>query len=225
MPVGNRRGLVNNWPAFMALTGSIALAANLVFYFQQDYSRGKYKTASSSYLEGRCERKKQGNQPLEWYDAIKSVSTPQDAQKYLDSSFSYDEDKRTRKTGGTFKNTFKSGKGICFDYATMAAALLADDGYPPLILRLDGKTESHAVYLYKDNGSKKFGALGNSPRDPNYGCIKDIALSFGESFDKFAVIDLDSSFPDREWIWGDIELARKRVLDWEQIDHQAKNQN
>lgn len=218
---GSRR-LINNLPAAAALSGLIALTTSLVFLFK-GYSKEGYKTVSSSSLEYRqSTHKKQDRQAvLEWYDAIKIVSTPRGAQKYLESNFTYDADKATRKTGGSFKNTYKKGKGLCFDYATTAAALLADDGYRPLILRLDGKKESHAVYLYRDRETAKFGALGNTPRAPEYECIRDLAMSFGETFENFTIIDLDSSFPDREWVWGDIDLSGKRVPDWEQI----KNQN
>lgn len=217
---GGSRRVIDNLPAAAAIAGFITLAANLVFFFQE-YSKGEYKTVSSNSLEYRQPAQKQDRHTvLEWYDAIKIVSTPQDAQKYLEGNFTYDADKATRKTGGSFKNNYKKGKGVCFDYATTAAALLADDGYQPLILRLDGKNESHAVYLYRDRETTKFGALGNTTRAPEYECIRDLALSLGD-FDKFTIIDLDSSFPDREWVWGDIDVSGKHVLNWEQL----KNQN
>ncbi len=98
---------------------------------------------------------------LTWQEAIEYVQTPEQAQDYLNMHFQYDYDEAndakrgfviyglintTGSRGETFNQNHQKQRGICFDYATSAAALLSDNGFPPLLLIMyKGKT-GHAVF-------------------------------------------------------------------------------
>ena len=163
---------------------------------------------------------------LIWQEAIEHVQLPVKAQNYLDNHLSEDEDEANAKfdiwvpgiiykggiIGETFKHNHKKRKGICLDYATSAAALLSDNGYPPLILDMRNRTKRHSVFLYKTE--EGFSALGNTPMFQSYATVEDLVKDFAEmygkdyDFDKYFVVNLDDNHKNREWISGNINLMK-----------------
>lgn len=156
---------------------------------------------------------------LTWREAIRHVQTPEQAQDYLKRHFDYDCNESAFALPGlfsmggkgeTFKHNHIRRKGVCFDYATVAAALLSDDGYPPLLLDLqDGpSSDGHSLFLYRtDTG---FGALGTTPMKPIYSStnelVKNINTKYEEHYTQYNVINLDENVPCRQWIGGDMDL-------------------
>jgi len=116
----------------------------------------------------------------------------------------------------SFKKNHLDKRGICFDYATSAAALLSDNGYPSLLLSLKGESFFwiHAVFLYRT--SSGFGALGNTPMEPLYSSVdllvKDFKKRYGISFKEYSIVDLDKTFKHRKWIDGDKKLINGSIL-------------
>ena len=132
--------------------------------------------------------------------AIESIDTPQQAQRYLWSCMTT----KIPSPHETFRKNHEDGAGECWDYATSAAALLSDDGYPAYILTMRKETEpvGHAVFIYKDE--KGFRALGNTPVQQAYdsieGIVRHINRVEGRAYDTRMVIDLGRTYPDGSWI-------------------------
>ena len=160
---------------------------------------------------------------LTWQKAIEYVQTPEQAQNYLDTHFKQQDDGRLKRyipglinfgkeKGETFKYNHFKKKGTCVDYATAAAALLSDNNFPPLIIGMRGSSRAHAIFLYKtDQG---FSALGVTPMMQSYSSVENLIKGFeehwGYKFEKsYSIINLDDNFPNREWIYGDLDLAKK----------------
>lgn len=145
---------------------------------------------------------------MTWEEAIKSVKTPEQVFDYLQQMIIYvnENDSINKGEYQSFKLNHSDGKGVCVDYAIAAAALLSDNGYPPLLLYLMGKKENHTVFLFKQNNS--YYALGNTPsfeyNATIEGMIKHISSSSGMKWDNYFIVDLEKEYPDREWIDGDV---------------------
>ena len=158
---------------------------------------------------------------LNWQEAIDYVQTPEQVQDYLENHFRYDDNESGLAVvglfsiggkGETFKYNHTKKRGICFDYSTVAAALLSDNGYPPLILILrDGPFEGHAVFLYRNDFG--FRALGQTPMPSRYeefsginglkyyNSVNHLARSlneeYGVHFTQFYIVNLDENIPHR----------------------------
>ena len=83
---------------------------------------------------------------LNWKEAVERIKTPEEAQHYLDTHFKYKEEERYE----SFRLNHQDGKGVCYDYSLAAAALLRDDGYPPLIFEMISDDLCHTVFIYKE---------------------------------------------------------------------------
>jgi hypothetical protein len=94
---------------------------------------------------------------LSWQEAIVHVQAPVQAQHYLDTHLTQSNAMSGYIPGlvswgersETFRINHTKRVGRCLDYASAAAALLSDNGYPPLILEMQGNLGYHAVYLYR----------------------------------------------------------------------------
>lgn len=102
---------------------------------------------------------------LSYEEVIEKIKTPAEAAHYLEEQLSYLKIYSYR----SFKYIHERGSGLCADYALAAAALLSDNDYPSLMLVVEvkGLSISHALYIYQDKQTKKWGTLGimgdNSP--------------------------------------------------------------
>ena len=157
---------------------------------------------------------------LTWQEAIKYVQTPEQAQDYLDRHFRPDFDEafgpERNKIGESFKYNHSRAKGLCLDYATIAAALLSDDGYPPflLVVRTSDDSSKHAVYLYRTKAG--YGALGQFSLKPLPSLDKLIYSIRGKylsEYDKYMIVNLDKNFPRQEWISGEVNLQAVSFID------------
>ena len=164
---------------------------------------------------------------LTWQEAINHVKTPKQAQDYLYKHLDIDFRElmwgfnflgiNFFTKGETFKYNHTKRKGICIDYATAAAALLSDNGYPPLMLhmRCDSKRDMHVVFLYKTK--EGFGALGMTPEKPVHKTIDSLVNALGEEYEYFSIVNLDDNYKNREWIAGDVDLQGHRIEKWEKV--------
>jgi len=170
---------------------------------------------------------------LTYLEAINATQTPELAQFFLKNYFHYDDSEvkpiplllgnfpiaAKVSKGESFKDNYKKKKGVCLDYATCAAALLWDNGYPPLILALKGNSFDHSVFLYKKDN--KFGTLGESPMKPIYSTVedlvKDFPLEYGIQFDEYTIINLNDKFQNLEWINGKVNLQRPIIDKFEKV--------
>lgn len=166
---------------------------------------------------------------LTWQEAIAYVKTPEQVQDYLERHFEYDFDEyngfsffglfNVGTKGETFKCNHTKRKGICIDYATSAAALLSDDGYPPLLLYMKKGQSRHVVFLYKTE--EGFGALSNNSEKPVHKTIESLVKSVRQyyPFEHYAIVNLDENFKNREWIDGDVDLQGAHIDNWTKINY------
>ena len=198
----------------IALAGSLLLTSGCATYSVMSQDLIQSVTQVKRTIEGQTDYSK-----LTWQEAIKSVQTPMQAQDYLDNHFNSDNDETgfalpglfsIGGRGETFEYNHTRQKGVCFDYATVAAALLYDNGYPPLILDMqDGVFYGHNLFLYKTPTG--FGALGYNHMKPNYpdveSLIKYINEIHGSNLTEYNIINFNDNFNNSsEWISGDRDL-------------------
>jgi hypothetical protein len=138
-------------------------------------------------------------------ETIEMIQTPAEVLKYFSRNLKYE----VTPGSPSFCEFNRHRSGDCFEYSISAAALLSDNGYPATLLFIDGKDGSHALYLYQTE--KGYGALSTMSFEPQYKSIEEIVEHFADKydliFDEYSVIDLDKTFPNKEWIYGDLQIG------------------
>ena len=140
---------------------------------------------------------------MTYQDAIKAVSTPEQATSYVREHMI-----PTRKKGSaSFKKIHERRYGNCGEAVVAAAALLSDDGFPATYLSMKDqrKSEGHAVFLYQSDG--KWGTIGINARDnqpPVYTSLEEIARGHGYDTYRLATIG-EGIIPN--WIDTDRDLT------------------
>ena len=141
--------------------------------------------------------------------AIQFVRTPEAAAGYTYFLFLRHDDKED--SAQSFEANHNDRVGNCVDYAAAVAALLSDNGYPPLMLVLDSKkdNESHSLFFYKTE--KGVGAVDRSGAYGIYKNIDDLIKDYNtennQDYEFSAVIDLDRTYPDKRWMFGDKPIS------------------
>ena len=141
---------------------------------------------------------------LSWREVIEFVKTPSQAQNYNDWILEKRIAEKGRKGIDNGKHIYSfrrihEGSGVdCTEGVVAAAALLSDNGYPPLFLRIFDKFFSgHMVFIYKKDG--KFGSVGLYQRDytEEQESLEEIIKSiYGGKTYKYKVYNLKENFPD-----------------------------
>ena len=138
-------------------------------------------------------------------------STPEKVQKYL-RNIPYNKEEK----GETLRSAlqaYKHNKAHCLEAAFLAAAILEQKGFAPLVMSLESIDNlDHVVFVYKKNN--KWGTVGRSRdeglhgRKAVYPTLRELALSYYESYiDKsgcitgYQVANLDDSISN--WRAGD----------------------
>lgn len=227
--IGKKAIIYASTISLLSLGGCVHLNVTLKTIQKEEIRNVKIITDYSEKIEQNVDYSK-----MTWQEAIAYVKTPNQVQDYLIRHFEIDLDELMLgfnlfginffTKGETFKYNHTRKKGICIDYATAAAALLSDDGYPPLLLYLkcEDSMYQHVVFLYKT--TEGFGALGITPRNSIYNTLDDLVTSLGEEYKYFSVVNLDENFKNREWIDGDIDLQGYKKDKWTKVKNQ-KNQD
>lgn len=111
--------------------------------------------------------------------------TPKQVQKFL-RSLDYNHEERG-ETLRSAQGALAAGKAHCFEAAFIAAALLEQNGYPPLVLSLDSVDDlDHVLAVFQEKG--KWGAIGRSRDDclhgrpPLYRSLRDLAWSYFDAY-------------------------------------------
>lgn len=119
-------------------------------------------------------------------ELIKSLNTPEQIQKYIDTEIAYDPYREDRSV----VQVIDERKAECYNGALLAAACLLYHGYEASITELLAKDdEEHVICVYKvDNcfgsiAQSKF--LGLKSRSPMYISIRDLAVSYKEFYFAF----------------------------------------
>lgn len=148
---------------------------------------------------------------MSYVEVIERIKTPQEAKKYILGYLEYKDD--ISNWGqvdywASFSRIHKNGSDDCEGGAFAAAALLQDNGYPPLMLAFGefGKKSGHAVYIYKENG--KWGTLGidiTDCHDAKYDTVDDIVRSYGGDY--YNVYNLENTNVD--WLNTDLNIKNR----------------
>jgi hypothetical protein len=122
--------------------------------------------------------------PTEW-ETIQSCRTPRQVQKFI-RTFSYNRE-RNGETLRSFRVTLRHTTSHCLEAAFVAAAILEQHGYPPLLLDLESKDRlDHVVFAFRQRG--RWGSVGQSRdyslqgRKPLYRTLRHLVMSYVDPF-------------------------------------------
>jgi hypothetical protein len=109
---------------------------------------------------------------------LRSLRTPHGIQRFLD-----DMPYHLADTAWSPRRVLKENTAHCFEGATLAAAALRANGYPPLVFDLEAEQDTdHVVAIYRIKGH--WGAIAKSNytgcryREPVYRTLRELALSY-----------------------------------------------
>lgn len=150
--------------------------------------------------------------------------TPRQAQRFLDS-LHYNHH-RVGRTLRAFRQVLRDNETHCMEAALVAAAILEQHGYPPLIVSLDSQDDlDHVLFAFRHRG--RWGAVARSRdaglhgRRPVFRTIRDLVWSYYDPYVDFtgrlvgyALVDLralggyDWRFTRRNMWWLEHYLIR-----------------
>ena len=120
----------------------------------------------------------------EW-EIIKSHRTPLEVQRYL-KTIPYNRE-IMKKTCQSFRTVLRENRAHCLEGAMVAAVILEQHGYPPLVVSLESQDKlDHVLFLYKQDG--KYGAVARSRdtalhgRKPVFRSVRDLVWSYFEPY-------------------------------------------
>jgi hypothetical protein len=123
--------------------------------------------------------------PREW-EIIETHRTPRQVQKFIRTSFRYNHE-RNGETLRSFRGTLRHTTAHCLEAAFVAATILEQHGYPPLLLDLESKDKlDHVVFAFRQGG--RWGAVGQSRdlslqgRKPLYRTLRHLVMSYVDPF-------------------------------------------
>jgi hypothetical protein len=116
---------------------------------------------------------------------IKTHRAPLAVQRFL-NQIPYN-----REHGGptcrSFRNVIRENRAHCLEAAMVAAVILEQHGYPPLLVSIESQDRlDHVLFLFKENG--KYGAVARSRdiglhgRKPLFRTIRDLVMSYFEAY-------------------------------------------
>ncbi len=112
-------------------------------------------------------------------------ASPRKVQKFL-TTFKYNNE----EAGETLRSAYsalKVRRCHCLEGAFIAAAILEEKGYPPLVLSIESQDKlDHVVYVFKERG--RWGAIGRSRdnslsgRPPVFRSLRDMVWSYFDAY-------------------------------------------
>jgi hypothetical protein len=152
----------------------------------------------------------------------KKYKTPAQVQTFLRTlPFNKEKNGKTMRSAAA---AFKQGFVHCFEAAFIAAAILEQKGFPPLILSFESKDKlGHVVYVYKKSGL--WGAIGRSSLDglngrvAKFRSLRDLAWSYYEPYvdetgkiTEYLLANLDDSVTDWRFSKKNVWKAEKYLI-------------
>lgn len=115
----------------------------------------------------------------------KKFRTPRAVQKFL-RSLPYNREERG-ETLRSARASCAAGRAHCLEAAFLAAAILEQHGYPPLVMSFESVDGlDHVLYVFRSKG--RWGAIGRSRdeglhgRPPVYRSLRDLAWSYFDPY-------------------------------------------
>lgn len=147
---------------------------------------------------------------------IQALRTPLQVQRVL-HHLPYNREKN-KETLRTFRQVVRCGSAHCLEAALMAATILEQHGYPPLLLDLESRDNlDHVLFLFLEKG--RWGTVAQSRdkglhgRKPVFRSLHDLVLSYFEPYIDFTgrivgygVANLNDLVPRCNW-----RLSEKNV--------------
>lgn len=136
----------------------------------------------------------------EW-QLVKTLTTPAKVQRFL-SQIPYN-----RETEGatchSFRGVLKNNRAHCLEAALVAATVLEQHGYPPLLVSIESQDLlDHVLFLYRKRG--RYGSVARSRdvglhgRKPVFRSVRDLVMTYFDPYiDKtgritgYGVVDLN----------------------------------
>ena len=128
------------------------------------------------------------------------VRTPHQAQQYL-NALPYNAEP-AGQTLRSFRGVVRTGSAHCMEAALVAATILEQHGYPPLLLSFESSDYlDHVMFVYRRHGRWGSVARSRDPglhgRKPVFRTVRDLTLSYVEPYvdwtgriTAYAVVDL-----------------------------------
>lgn len=120
----------------------------------------------------------------EW-KIIQEFRTPRQVQRLI-RQFPYNHEPQG-ETLRSFRGTVRRKTAHCLEAALVAATILEQHGYPPLLLDLESKDNlDHVLYVFRQNG--RWGAVGQSRdlrlqgRKPLYRTLRHLVMSYVDPY-------------------------------------------
>ncbi|HWP44921.1 MAG TPA: hypothetical protein VNO14_16890 [Blastocatellia bacterium] len=135
----------------------------------------------------------------EW-ELIQNLRTPAQVQRFLSNlAYNYETEGPTCMS---FRSVIRKGRAHCLEGALVAATILEQHGYEPLLVSIESRDKlDHVLFLYKRGG--RFGSVARSRdiglhgRKPVFRTVRDLVMSYYDPYiDKtgcitgYAVADL-----------------------------------
>ncbi len=122
--------------------------------------------------------------PREWA-VIQKLGTPRSVQRFLDA-LPYNHEKRG-ETLRSFRSSLKHGTAHCLEAVLIAAAILEQHGYPPLLLDMESQDNlDHVVFAFRQRG--RWGAVARSRdvglqgRKPVFRNLRHLVMSYVDPY-------------------------------------------
>ena len=121
----------------------------------------------------------------EW-KALRQLRTPEKIQRFLDVEIGYNKEKGG-PTCRSPRRVLRDRTAHCLEGALFAAAALAAQGFPPLLLDLEAvRDDDHVLAIFRQRGH--WGAIAKSNfaglrfREPVYRTPRELAISYFEHY-------------------------------------------
>jgi hypothetical protein len=140
---------------------------------------------------------------------IQTLDTPRKVQLWL-NAMRYNTESRG-ETLRTFRGVLRAGKVHCLEAALVAAVILEQHGYPPLVMSIESQDWlDHVVFMYRERGLWGAVARSRDPglngRKPLFRSPRAVALSYVEGYVDYTgrvrgygVANLEEALPDYDW--------------------------
>ncbi|MFL6277981.1 MAG: hypothetical protein ACJ74G_22565 [Blastocatellia bacterium] len=116
---------------------------------------------------------------------IESCRTPLQVQRYL-KTIPYNREPEGA-TCFSFRRVLRENRAHCLEGALVAATILEQHGYPPLLVSIESQDHlDHVLFLYEVRG--KFGAVARSRdialhgRKPVFRTVRDLVMSYYDAY-------------------------------------------
>lgn len=141
---------------------------------------------------------------MSYNDAIKKINRPEEVVDYYNWHIFYVADctyvgYKTSDHLPSFKRVHEKGLDDCDGYAIAAAALLHDNGKPPILMSIPINGGSHAIYVYEQEGGR-IGVLDNIKKNQSYSCLEEMLACRADLGRKGSIQMANISYQRPDWI-------------------------